>query len=79
MTGGNSSNIDGALRSTIDGANLYFLNPNGVFFGPNAQVDGAFVVSTADYLKLKDGGEFHASLNGVDTLTTAPPSAFGFS
>lgn len=81
VTGANPSNIDGTLRSTIDGANLYFLNPNGVFFGPNAQVDvsGSFVVSAADYLKLQDGGEFHASPDAVDTLTTAPPSAFGFS
>ena len=81
VTGNNPSNIDGTLRSTIDGANLYLLNPNGVFFGPNAQVDvsGSFVVSTADYLKLQDGGEFHGSLDEVDTLTTAPPSAFGFS
>ena len=80
VTGVNPSNIDGTLRSTIDGANLYFLNPNGVFFGPNAQIDvsGAFVVSTADAIRLQDGVLFDESA-AVDTLTTAPPAAFGFS
>ena len=81
VTGNNASNIDGMLRSTIDNANLFFLNPNGVFFGENAQVDvsGAFVVSTADYLKLQDGVEVPVSAVAVDTLMTAPPAAFGFS
>ena len=49
VTGGASS-IDGTLRSTIPGANLYLINPGGVMFGPNARVDvsGSFVVSTAE-------------------------------
>ena len=80
VTGGNPSNIDGLMRSTIEGANLYFLNPHGVFFGENAQIDvsGSFVVSTADYLKLKDGGVFHGLDSSMDMLTSSPPSAFGF-
>jgi filamentous hemagglutinin family protein len=80
VTGGSASNIDGTLRSTIPGANLFLMNPRGVVFGPNAKLDvsGSFAVTTADYLKLSDGGRFDASLGGQDSLTSAPVSAFGF-
>jgi filamentous hemagglutinin family protein len=46
VTGGEVSNIDGTLRSTVGQANLYFLNPAGVIFGPNARLDmpGSFHV-----------------------------------
>ncbi|MDM8558778.1 filamentous hemagglutinin N-terminal domain-containing protein, partial [Candidatus Parabeggiatoa sp. HSG14] len=62
VTGGNPSNIDGLIRSTIPNADFYFLNPNGIMFGPNAQLDvqGSFHASTADYLRLGDGGRFDA-------------------
>jgi len=80
VTGRASSSIDGLLRSTIQDANLFLINPSGVMFGPNATLDvnGSFHVSTADYLNLSDGGVFYAdpALNSV--LTVAPPSAFGF-
>ncbi|MBE9563141.1 MAG: filamentous hemagglutinin N-terminal domain-containing protein, partial [Proteobacteria bacterium] len=39
VTGGNPSNIDGLIRSTIPNADFYFLNPYGVMFGPNARLD----------------------------------------
>src|SRR3954470_9308197 len=39
VTGGEISNIDGTLRSTVGQADLYFLNPAGVIFGPNARLD----------------------------------------
>lgn len=60
VTGGQLSSIDGTIRSIISGANLYLLNPAGVLFGEHAQIDvsGSFHVSTADYLKLGDGGRF---------------------
>src|SRR6266581_2007790 len=35
ITGGQQSQIDGTIRSTITGANLYLMNPAGVLFGPN--------------------------------------------
>ena len=51
VTGGEASLIDGTLRSTIPGANLYLLNPAGVLLGENATLDvnGSVHVSTADY------------------------------
>jgi filamentous hemagglutinin family protein len=56
VTGGTVSSIDGLIRSTITGANLYLINPNGIVFGPNAKVDvsGSFHASTADYIKMSD-------------------------
>ena len=81
VTGGTRSEIDGTLRSTISGANLYLLNPSGILFGPNAQLDvsGSFHATTADYIRLADGVRFNAVPSAADpVLTTAPPAAFGF-
>ena len=80
VTGGQQSMIDGFLRSTIKGANLYLLNPAGVLFGQNATLDvsGSFHVSTADFVRLGSDGIFYANLSSDSVLTTAPPSAFGF-
>lgn len=80
VTGGQQSFIDGLLRSTISDANLYFLNPYGVLFGKNASLDvkGSFHASTADYIRLADGGTFYTNLSKNSVLTIAPPSAFGF-
>jgi filamentous hemagglutinin family protein len=80
VTGGNPSNIDGLIRSTIPNANLYFLNPYGIMFGPHAKLDvqGSFHASTADYLRLQDGGRFEARQPNNSWLTVAPVEAFGF-
>jgi filamentous hemagglutinin family protein len=80
VTGGNPSNIDGTLRSTIPNADMYFLNPYGILFGPNAKLDvqGGFHASTADYLRLQDGGRFEARQPSNSLLTVAPVAAFGF-
>ncbi len=80
VTGGQQSIIDGILKSTITGANLYLLNPYGIFFGKNASlsVSGSFHVSTADYLRFNDGAIFYANLSNNSTLTSAPIAAFGF-
>ncbi len=78
VTSGQSSTIDGILRSDIPGANLFLLNPQGIMFGPNAVLDvsGSFHVSTADTLRFADGGIF--AVGGPSTLTVATPAAFGF-
>ncbi len=81
VTGGSASNIDGTLRVTIDGANLFLVNTAGVVFGPNARLDltGAFIATTADVLPLADGGHFAVSTDPADSLlTSAHPHAFGF-
>jgi filamentous hemagglutinin family protein len=80
VTGGEISNIDGKLASTIGQADLYFLNPAGVMFGPNATLDvpGSLHVSTAHELRFADGARFSALDKTGSGLTVAPPEAFGF-
>jgi len=80
VTGGNPSNIDGLIRSTIPNADMYFLNPYGIMFGENAKLDvqGSFHASTADYLRLGNGGRFDARYPNDSLLTIAPVEAFGF-
>lgn len=82
ITGANASSIDGTIQSTINGANLFFLNPHGVIFGSHAQVDvkGSFLVTSAHYIELSDGHRFDTADPGANDplLTSATPSAFGF-
>ena len=80
VTSGSPSSIDGKVSSQIQGANLFFINPAGVIFGPHAQLDvsGSVAVTTANYVKLVGGGRFNANLGGQDTLSSAPVASFGF-
>jgi len=80
VTGGQPSSIDGLLSSKIPSADVYFLNPAGVMFGPNAQINlpGSLYISSGDYLKLGNSGRFDATAPDNSLLTVAPPSAFGF-
>ena len=80
VTGGARSEIDGTLRSTIPGADLYFLNPAGAMFGPNARLDlqGSFHVSTADELRFANGAKFSATNPAASSFSIARPEAFGF-
>ncbi len=88
VSGSNPSNIFGTIGVDIGqadrtNANFFFLNPNGVVFGPTASLDlnGSFHVSTADSLRLGTGpgaGLFSPTDPNSDLLTSAPPSAFGF-
>jgi len=81
VTGNGASSINGTISSGIAGANFFFINPNGIVFGPNAalNVSGSFAASTANYLKLADGARFVAALDADDSgLSSAPVSAFGF-
>ena len=79
VTGGQSF-IDGTISSSINGANLFLLNPSGVLFGANASVDitGSFYVSSAHYMNLGNQGRFDALQPQNTALSVAAPSAFGF-
>ncbi|MFK7895358.1 MAG: filamentous hemagglutinin N-terminal domain-containing protein [Myxococcota bacterium] len=80
VTGGASSGIDGQITSSIDGADLYLINPAGVVFTENAQLDvpGNVVISTADHVSLGDDGVFSASSPLSSVLSASPVSEFGF-
>ena len=80
VTGGEVSSIDGLLRSEVGTADFYFINPAGVMFGPNAQVDvpAAFHVSTADELRFENGETFSAVNPGSSSLSLSTPESFGF-
>ncbi len=80
VTGGNESIINGILRSQVGSADFYFINPAGVTFSENAQVDvpAAFHVSSAGELVFADGSSFSAINPEASTLTVAEPEGFGF-
>ncbi|MEQ8999072.1 MAG: filamentous hemagglutinin N-terminal domain-containing protein [Coleofasciculus sp. B1-GNL1-01] len=68
VTGTDMSDILGTL-GVNGGANLFLINPNGIVFGKNAQLDvqGAFVASTAQEWVFENGTAFSA------TNPQAPP------
>ena len=80
VTGSNPSTIDGIISSSIPGANLFLMNPNGMMFGPSAQINlsGSFHATTADYLSFGNQERFYADINQNTTLSVAAPIAFGF-
>ena len=80
--------VTGSLPSTINGlirangvANLFFLNPNGILFGPNATLDigGSFLATTANSIQFNDGGQFSAlASSSTSLLSLNVPIGLGF-
>lgn len=85
VTGTNPSEILGTLgifngAGVTSSPNLFFINPNGVIFGPEAVLDlpASFVATTANSIQLGDRGLFSASIPESSNLLTVNPSALLF-
>lgn len=82
-TGGAASIINGALQTSAGStANLFFINPSGISFGPAAHLDlgGAFVASTASRILFENGIELTAGETTPVTpqlLTVSAPLGLG--
>jgi filamentous hemagglutinin family protein len=77
VTGNLFSDINGSVNT--NGANFFLINPSGIVFGPNAQlnVGKAFVGSTANSIDLVGGGRtitFGTNPNGDAPLLSVAPN-----
>jgi filamentous hemagglutinin family protein len=79
VTGNNPSTIRGTL-GVLGNANLFLINPNGILFDRNAQlnINGSFIASTANRLLFADGNEFStAPTQDSPLLTVSTPIGLG--
>ncbi len=84
VTGSDISRIFGTLSVEDVGhpVSLFLINPNGIIFGPNAQLDlsGSFLASTADSVAFENGYKFSASnpTASLPVLTIGVPVGLQF-
>ena len=80
VTGTDPSNISGRLRISGSRADLFLLNPNGIIFGPNAELVNinSFVASTADSILFPGSIEFSAREPTPIVLTMNVPIGLQF-
>ncbi|XGV98366.1 MAG: filamentous hemagglutinin N-terminal domain-containing protein [Leptolyngbya sp. BL-A-14] len=79
------SNINGTVATTnaavttVQPANFFLLNPNGLVFGPKARVltSGSFLATTADQMVFQDGTAFRTT-DPTPLLTVSVPVGLGF-
>lgn len=76
VTGGKASEIFGKL-GVLGNANLFLINPNGIFFGKNASLDirGSFFATTSEGIKLGEKGVFSATDPQNSQLLNIKPEA----
>jgi filamentous hemagglutinin family protein len=81
VTGNNPSLLLGTI-GVIGNADLFFINPNGIIFGPDSRLNlnGSFFVSTASSINLSDGFEYSADdeNNILDLSGFGYPQSFTF-
>ena len=79
VTGGDASIINGTLRVSGSPANLFLMNPAGILFGPNAQLNlpAAFTATTANAIGV---GGLWFNANGANSYEklTGTPNSFAF-
>ena len=79
VTGGNTSNINGAIRAN-GAASLFLINPAGIIFGEGSSLDigGSFYGSTASSILFENGEFSAADLENPPLLTVNAPIGLGF-
>ncbi|MEL4898087.1 filamentous hemagglutinin N-terminal domain-containing protein, partial [Crocosphaera sp. Alani8] len=77
VTGVTPSSINGLITSNGN-VNFFLMNPNGITFGPNAQIAlGSFFATTAESISFADGQIFLARSDSNPLLTFARPIGVG--
>jgi filamentous hemagglutinin family protein len=79
VTGGDASIINGIIQVTGGNSNLYLMNPAGIIFGSNSQlnVPASFTATTATGIGLGDNW-FNATGNNDYAALVGTPSSFAF-